>query len=218
LKRVERAFRGGRPIPGLRLAFWDADGNLRVGITASRPEPNPFLSWLEQGVYQLAQQEGFLAGEEFINSVQEASNIGAVVVLGDRDFGVSMRRLAMAYKNTDIRNIIEADRVMTEMMKEQMPEMRQWGKSKKPSKEDVRALIETLKTKEFVDRLMATFRSFAPEVHTTMVKERDEYMSIGLDDLSPFQTVVAVMGLAHVNGVTRNLEAMGWRRIRQQTC
>jgi pheromone shutdown protein TraB len=182
----------------------------------SRP-PDP-ISWLGQGISQLVQREGFLAGEEMINSVQEAFNIGAVVVLGDRDFGISMRRLVEASKNTDVGKLVEANRVMTEMMKEELPETREWSKLQRPSKEDMRGFIETLKTKEMVDRLMNTWKSFAPEAYTVMIKERDDYMSVGLDKLSPFKTVVAVMGLAHVDGVTRNLEAMGWHRIRQPTC
>jgi pheromone shutdown protein TraB len=185
----------------------------------SGPEPSPFVSWLEQGITQLVQREGFLAGEEMIRSVQEAFDIGATVVLGDRDFDISMRRLADASKKTDTRMIVEADRVMTEIMKNEMPEIGRWGTSKNPSKDDVRGFIETLKTKEMVDKLMDTFRSFAPEIYTAMVKERDEYMTIGLAGVSPlFPTVVAVVGLAHVDGVTRNLETLGWRRIRLPVC
>jgi pheromone shutdown protein TraB len=215
LKRIERAFRGGRPIPGLKLAFWDSQGKLRVGTTMSGPEPSPFVSWLEQGITQLLQREGFLAGEEMITSVQEAFNIGATVVLGDRDFDISMRRLAAASKNTDTRMIFEVNRVMTEMMKNEMPQVGQWSTSKKPSKDDVRGFIEALKTREMVDKLMATFKSFTPEIYTAMVKERDEYMTISLAGvLSLFPTVVAVVGLAHVDGMTRNLETLGWRRNR----
>jgi pheromone shutdown protein TraB len=185
----------------------------------SGPTPSPFVSWLEQGITQLVQREGFLAGEEMITSVQEAFDTGATVVLGDRDFDVSMRRLADASRITDTRMIVEADRVMTEMMKNEMPEIAQWGRSIKPSKDDVRVFIETLKTKEMVDKLMATFQSFAPEIYNAMVKERDEYMTIGLASVSSlFPTVVAVVGLAHVDGVTRNLKTLGWRRIRQTVC
>jgi pheromone shutdown protein TraB len=198
-------------MPGLKLGYWDKQGNLRVGTTASRPR-DP-IAWLEQGISQLLQGEGLMAGEEMISSVQEAFNIGATVVLGDRDFGVSMRRLADASKNADVRKLFEANRIF---LKEQVPETLM--PSSRASKEDVRDFVEALKTKEMVDKLMGTWKTYAPEAYNVMIEERNEYMSIGLDDLSPFQTVVAVMGLAHVDGVTRNLATMGWRRIRQPKC
>mgnify|MGYP000385426942 CR=1 FL=1 len=43
-----------------------------------------------------------------------------------------------------------------------------------------------------------------------MVGERDIYMANGLNMLSNMKCTVAVMGLAHVDGVERYLKEVGW--------
>jgi len=213
MTRVKLAFRGGRPTPGLKLAFYDRQGNLRLGTTRSSLDMNP-ISWLEQVISKLVQQEGFLEGEEMVTAVQKASNIGAVVVLGDRDFGVTLRRLA-ATSNNKMQKLKEANRVF---LNQELPETREWGDSKRLSKEELRGFIETIKTKDMVTRQMDTWKIVAPEAYTVMITERDKYMSLSLDTLSSYNTAVAVMGLAHVDGVTRNLAAMGWHRSKHSTC
>merc|ERR1711862_688631 len=70
--------------------------------------------------------------------------------------------------------------------------------------------VETMKTKENVKRIMDNFKVQAPEIHNALVAERDLFMARGLDMLSNFDTVVAVMGLAHLDGVENNLQKMGW--------
>lgn len=215
LKRIAAAFRGGRPIAGLKIALWDSEGNPRIGVTAPRPEPNPIIKWLlARETSQMFAGQGFLAGEEFITSVEEAAKLDAVVVLGDRDFGKSMGRLAEASSKTDIHKFLEADKAMAQLLKKEIPDIERWEVgSKTPSKEEIKDLIEGMKTKEKVDKLMQIFREYAPEVYVALVKERDEYMSKGLDALLIPQTTVAVVGMAHVTGVTKNLEAMGWQHV-----
>ena len=208
-QRIDKAFRGGRAIPGLQVAIWDNKGNLHVGVTAPTRQPNPIIKWLMgKGYNQIFAGQGFTAGEEFVSSVEEAAKIDAVVVLGDRDFGVSMMRLSEASKRTDVRKLLEADKVMGQMMKEKVPNIDKWGISNRPSREDVEDFIEGVKSKEIVDELMGIFRKYAPEVYTAMVKERDEYMAKGINALALSKTTVAVMELAHVNGVARNLSSM----------
>jgi pheromone shutdown protein TraB len=160
--------------------------------------------------------QGFVSGEEFVTSVEEAAKINSVVVLGDRDFGLSMQRLAEASSKTDVRKVLEADKVMAAMMKEEIPWIDQWDGSKRPTNEDVQGVIEELKTKAIVDKMMNIFKEYAPAMYVAMVEERDTCMSVRLDGLTSFPTTVAVMGLAHVNGVTNNLEAIGWRRVPKQ--
>lgn len=38
-------------------------------------------------------------------------------------------------------------------------------------------------------------------------------MANGLNGLNQFQSVVAVMGIAHVDGVENNLRQMGWEPV-----
>lgn len=59
-------------------------------------------------------------------------------------------------------------------------------------------------------------KNLAPEVYTAMVGERDEYMANGINQLSTMKRTVAVMGLAHVDGVERYLREAGWTAVPTQ--
>ena len=70
-----------------------------------------------------------------------------------------------------------------------------------------------MKTKENVKLIMDNFKIQAPEIHYALVGERDLFMATGLDMLETFDSTVAVMGLAHVDGVETNLQKKGWLPI-----
>jgi len=65
---------------------------------------------------------------------------------------------------------------------------------------------------------MANLKSVAPEVYQAMVGERDLYMANGLDRLNQFDSIVAVMGIAHVDGVEGILQERGWVEVKYSTC
>ena len=75
------------------------------------------------------------------------------------------------------------------------------------TKEQFATFIETAKAKE--NLLMGNLKAVAPEIYGAMIGERDAYMAAGLDNLK-FDSTVAVMGIAHVDGVEKNLQANGW--------
>lgn len=87
------------------------------------------------------------------------------------------------------------------------------------SKQDFNAFVETMKAKENVRNIMAALQKTAPEIYEAMVAERDEYMGRGLDELGMNLTggntrnTVAVVGMAHVDGIERYLSARGWTEI-----
>jgi pheromone shutdown protein TraB len=76
--------------------------------------------------------------------------------------------------------------------------------------------------KENVKKIMAALQKTAPEIYEAMVAERDVYMGKGLDELdenlkSDVGDTVAVMGMAHVDGVERYLLSRGWE-MRSYPC
>jgi hypothetical protein len=81
--------------------------------------------------------------------------------------------------------------------------------------------VETMKAKENVKKIMNALKSTAPEIYEAMVAERDVYMAAGLDELGDtlseygrsVETTVAVMGMAHVDGVETYLTNKGWRQM-----
>ena len=167
-----------------------------------------------KGLYQKLESEGFSAGEEFVVAVKEGLKLGSIIVLGDQDVEVTLRRLTEALSKTDMKKLIAADAEMEDKMKELMPNS---GSSSKPpgemSKDEFTYFVETIKAKENVKMLMANLKSVAPEIYQAMVGERDLYMANGLDKLNQFDKIVAVVGIAHVDGIERILSEKGWEAI-----
>ena len=102
---------------------------------------------------------------------------------------------------------------MEENMKQLMPE-NSTGASGEMSTDEFKYFVETIKAKDNVKMLMANLKSVAPEIYQAMVGERDLYMANGLDRLNQFDSIVAVMGIAHVDGVETILKERGWKEVK----
>jgi pheromone shutdown protein TraB len=82
-------------------------------------------------------------------------------------------------------------------------------------KAEFESFVETMKEKDNVKKIMLALKKTAPEIYEAMVAERDLYMAKGLDELSDnlksdAKDTVAVMGMAHVDGVESYLMSQGW--------
>ena len=127
---------------------------------------------------------------------------------------MTLRRLTEALARTDLKKLLAADSELEENMKQLLP------KDVSPSDlqngtgdmstEQLKYFVETVKAKDNVRLLMSNLKAVAPEVYQAMVAERDEYMANGLDKLDQFESIVAVMGIAHVDGVENTLRSRGW--------
>ena len=145
-------------------------------------------------------------------AVKEGLKINSQIILGDRDVEVTLRRLTEALAKTDLKKLLAADSELEENMKQLMP------KDFNPADlqggdlnaEQLKYFVETVKAKDNVRLLMNNLKSVAPEVYQAMVAERDVFMANGLDRLNQFESIVAVMGIAHVDGVENTLRSMGW--------
>ncbi|KAL7489034.1 hypothetical protein ACHAW6_014614 [Cyclotella cf. meneghiniana] len=192
-----------------------------------------------KGMYGKLESEGFKAGDEFAMSVREGLAIGSTIVLGDRDVEVTLRRLTQALAKTDIRKLLSPDSEVERSMEELLPEnlksqMLAQGRGGNGAsadgamnvssmglenvaidKAEFQTFVETMKAKDNVKKIMGALQSTAPEIYEAMVAERDVYMGQGLDELGKnlngdVGSTVAVMGMAHVDGVERYLASKGW--------
>jgi len=169
-----------------------------------------------KGLYSKLESEGFQAGEEFVVAVREGLKINAKIILGDRDVEVTLRRLTEALAKTDLKKLLAADSELEENMKQLLP------KEMTPSDlqngdmttDQLKYFVETVKAKDNVRLLMNNLKSVAPEVYQAMVAERDVFMANGLDGLDQFDSIVAVMGIAHVDGVENTLKSRGWVEVK----
>lgn len=143
----------------------------------------------------------------------------SLIILGDQRLDKTYQRLAQALAKTGPKKLEELDAKLNAVMKAQIPEieeMERKGGSLRPAQ--FREFIESMKTIDTTMQLMDTFKKEVPDVWKAMVGERDVYMARGLNALpSQFQTVVAVMGLGHLNGVSQKLKRMRWSAL-AKTC
>lgn len=172
-----------------------------------------------KGMYKKLDSSGFKAGEEFAVAVREGQAIGSKIVLGDRDVEETLRRLTQALTVTDLQRLLAPDSELEQAMKQLVPDN---DALLTPGKEDLKdaafrqefsGFVETMKAKQNVKLLMGELKKVAPELYQAMVAERDFYMANGLDTLNQFPQIVAVMGIAHVDGVEENLRQRGWRPV-----
>ncbi|CAM9665383.1 unnamed protein product [Heterosigma akashiwo] len=134
---------------------------------------------------------GFQSGDEFKVAIIEGQNIGAKILLGDRNVKETLRRLTEALSVTDLRKVQDF----------KPPDEALFLKdAKMDDKESLTATVELLKQRQTVRVLMASLREAAPEVYNAMIRERDEYMAKMLRYCDG-KRVVAVVGMGHMDGI-----------------
>jgi len=196
----------------------------------SRIMPNPIMNAASQvvgnsikGMYKKLDSAGFQAGEEFVVAVREGQKIGSDIVLGDRDVEVTLRRVTEGLARTDLKALMNPDSELEQSLKELVPST--VPRSSKGGDDDYLDLsdaefrtefsnfVETMKAKENVRKVMSQLSKLAPALYEALVSERDAYMAAGLNGLDELETIVAVVGVAHVDGIETNLSMNGWKAV-----
>ena len=167
-----------------------------------------------KGMYSNLGDAGFKPGEEFVIAVREGQKVGAKVILGDRDVEVTLRRLSEALRQTNVMALLSPDSEFENSMKALMPNDLPVDSKDDKFKSEMTAYVEVMKGKENVRAIMGQLQRVAPEIYQAMVAERDAYMANGLDKLNMFPVIVAVMGIAHVDGVENYLKNKGWTPVK----
>jgi len=70
--------------------------------------------------------------------------------------------------------------------------------------------VEALKERRNVRNIMASLKSSLPEVYQALIGERDVYMSNSILKANG-QKTVAVVGMAHMDGIERTLAENGFK-------
>ena len=158
----------------------------------------------------------------FPNTVQNSD-----IVLGDQDVQITLRRLSEALAVTDLDALTNPDSDLERSMAElfgssqppQLPSSSSSSSSKdspqstEEMKQELTNFVETMKSRDNVRKIMAELKQVAPALVQVMLTERDAYMATGLDTLQNYEVITAVMGIAHQDGVERNLMSFGWKPV-----
>jgi len=147
------------------------------------------LSQLIMASFQkkLAERFRINPGEEMIRAVRKADEIGARVILADRDIRTTLKRTWRTMRFfRKLRFVYEL--ISSIFIDEEI------------SEED----IEKLKERDALELALQTFGKELPEIKTTLIDERDRYLARRIDD-APGHKIVAVVGAGHVPGIRENL-------------
>lgn len=132
---------------------------------------------------RIAEQFGIQPGQEMIQGIRSAEEIGAQLVLADRNIQVTFSRI---WKNVGF-----------------------WGKMKLlvqifysifSDEEITEEELEKMKSQDMLDSMLEEFTQSFPRLKTPLIDERDQYLAQKIKE-APGNKIVAVLGAAHVPGV-----------------
>lgn len=161
------------------------------------------LAHLAMAAYQrrIGQELGVKPGAELLEAVAAARDVGAEVVLADRDINVTLKRtwasLSWWKRSKVLAGIIAS--------------VFEGGKAR-PKKESAssqvidEATIEGLKDQANISEMMGELAKALPEVKRPLIDERDAYLISNARE-APGETVVAVVGAGHVGGMVSLADA-----------
>lgn len=137
---------------------------------------------------RIANQFGINAGQEMIQGIESAKEIGANLVLADRNIQITFSRI---WQSVGF-----------------------WGKIKlmlgiivsifdneSITEED----LEKLKSQDMLNSILDDFTKSFPKLKIPLVDERDQYLAQKIKE-APGQKVVAVLGAAHIPGIKVEIE------------
>ncbi len=140
-----------------------------------------FLSFLQK---KLGEEKGLTPGAEMLAAIEEAKNVGADILLIDRDLGITMRRFL------DSLSFFEKIKLFFHFIKGMFENV------------DVDELIE----KDLTEILVEEFRRISPNAAKVLVDERDAFMAYNLIRAAErYEKIVAVVGAGHKKGIERYL-------------
>ncbi len=136
---------------------------------------------------RLAKQFGVTPGQEMIQGITSAREHTATLVLADRDIQVTFQRVWHGI------GLIAKMQLIVQIM------MSLFGGGD-ITEED----MEKLKSKDMLGAMLDEFTDAFPQLKVPLIDERDQYLSQKIKD-APGEKIVAVLGAAHIPGITKEI-------------
>ena len=133
---------------------------------------------------RLAKQFDIRPGQEMIQGIESAKEVDAELVLADRNIQVTFSRIWHNLGWTGKSQLLSA--IFFSIF------------SKETISEDE---LEKMKSQDTLNAVLAEFTESFPKLKTPLIDERDQYLAQKIKD-APGNKVVAVLGAAHVPGIT----------------
>lgn len=136
---------------------------------------------------KMAKQFGIKPGQEMIQGIESANEIGAELVLADRNIQITFSRIwgsidvkGKALLLTQVLAGVFSNETITEEE------------------------LEKMKTQDSIDSVLREFSESFPRLKTPLIDERDQYLAQKIKE-APGEKIVAVLGAAHVPGITKEI-------------
>jgi pheromone shutdown-related protein TraB len=173
------------------LAEGEAWRQLDIVQIVRRKQAALLLAHLVLAAFQrrLGEKLGVKPGAEMLQAVQSAQEIGAELVLADREIQITLRRTWSALRWWDKLRLLSQLLIMI-------------AAGAGVSEEE----IEALKEQDMLSQVMETFAKAFPRAHRPLIAERDVYLAEQIRK-APGARVVAVVGAGHVAGILAHLRA-----------
>lgn len=147
------------------------------------------LSQLLMSSFQrkIAQKINITQGAEMLRAIEKAEEIDVPIVLADREIRITLLRTWRKMR------FLSKARFVSEMVKSLFV-------TEDISEED----IEKLKQQDVLELALETIGKKMPEVKTTLIDERDQFLAHRIRNASG-KKIVAVVGAGHVPGIIKNI-------------
>eukprot|EP00177_Eucheuma_denticulatum_P001887 GFKZ01003368.1.p1 GENE.GFKZ01003368.1~~GFKZ01003368.1.p1 ORF type:complete len:327 (+),score=48.77 GFKZ01003368.1:1792-2772(+) len=186
----------------------------------SRPSTKPLASLVELAigaVYRTLHRLGFASGVEFEAAIETAERLGVPIVLGDQHIDTTMANVADGFKRdfelARLLSLVTSSSTVGAVGTDVERGVREaFAAVARGDVEGGQRLLAQLVDPKTVREMTRSMREFAPGVTEAILDERDVVMVDNLircvDHMPQDKSsVVAVVGLAHVEGIERE-----WRR------
>jgi len=166
--------------------------------------PNNFLQIIENAPSLLKKIGWFpQQGGEMKAALEEADRIGARCVYGDIEFSQTMNEM-----KSSIGGII-ANPAQLSNLQYPSGDIMNIFSGLLSGQSDPRQFVESIKTRERSQQITKYLQQSFPSVYNVMITKRDAHMARMLRQHCSNGKVVAVVGLAHVEGIEREWEELG---------
>ncbi|WP_156289897.1 TraB/GumN family protein [Oceanobacillus salinisoli] len=137
---------------------------------------------------RMAKQFGINAGQEMIQGMESAEEIGAELVLADRNIQVTFSRV---WGNLGLKGkaLLLSQIIASIFSKEEISEEE----------------LEKMKQQDTINAMLQEFTEHFPRLKKPLIDERDQYLAQKIKSASG-DKVVAVLGAAHVPGITKEIQ------------
>ncbi|RBW69669.1 TraB/GumN family protein [Bacillus taeanensis] len=137
---------------------------------------------------RMAKQFGIQAGQEMIQGIQSAEEIGAKLVLADRNIQTTFSRIWGNIGFTGKAKLLMSI-VYSIFSNESISEQE----------------LEKLKSQDMIDGMLKDMTENFPSLKVPLIDERDQYLAQKIKE-APGNKVVAVLGAAHVPGIKEQIK------------